>query len=260
MLTRGWLLGVVLASALACGSRSTRGDSDKSNQNGANGGTLGGPAPNAGAGGQGKVPAGGPAVDGDLAGAAGDVAAGGVAAGGVAAGGVAAGGVAAGGVAAGGVSSSGCMEMVVTCTAFVTIPISSLPDGTLVTCAGAGCLEQAVTDGHIASGRVELVDSALRATWSVSGFGFLTPSCVDPAGNSLSFRSPGGAVVVLFSGDIPLVVSQKPCLRESKGGVVLQQPAVDIAALAQALESGAGGEGGGGVGSEPAGGNGGAPP
>jgi len=163
-------------------------------------------------------------------------------------------------MAFGGAGPTACMEMTVTCMAFVTIPIVSLPDGALITCAGTSCLEQAVVGGHIASGPVELVDGELRATWRASGFGFLTPSCVDPAGNSLSFRSPGGAVVVLFSGNIPLVVSDKPCRRESEGGVVLTQQPVDIAALVQAAEeAGAGGEGGGGgAGNESGGGSGGA--
>ncbi|MES1183820.1 MAG: hypothetical protein ABUL60_08385 [Myxococcales bacterium] len=243
MLTRGWLLGAVLASALGCGSRSTGGDSDKSNQAAGSGGTLGVSAPSGGAGGRANETAGGgsPAAGGRV---------------GVGAGGTTGGG----GMAVGGAGPTGCMEMTVTCTAFVTIPIVSLPDGTLITCAGTSCLEQAVVGGHIASGRVELVDGELRATWRESGFGFLTPSCVDPAGNSFSFRSSGGAVVVLFSGNIPLVVSDKPCRRESEGGVVLTQQPVDIAALVQAAEEGgAGGEGGGGgVGNESGGGSGGA--
>jgi hypothetical protein len=108
-----------------------------------------------------------------------------------------------------------------------------------------------------------VVNGELRATWSVGGFGSFTPSCVDPAGNSLSFRSPNGTVVVLFSGNIPLVVTDKPCSRDSEGGVVRQQQPVDIAALVQAAAEGgaggAGGEAGAGAGNEPVGGSGGAP-
>jgi hypothetical protein len=262
-MTRAWFLGVVLASALGCGSRSTGGDSDKSNQDAANGGTLGDNAPGGGAGGQSKVPAGGSAGGGNPAGA------GGMPGGGATVGGTAAGGTAVGGTAAGVTAAGGCPETTVTCTASVTIPIVSLPDGSLTTCIGADCVEQAVADGKIASvaigmqtgsivGHVELVDDNLRASWSEAHFGYLfPPSCVAETGNSLSFKSPAGTVVPLFSGQIPLVVSYRACSHEALGSVVLAQQPVDIAALVQALEGGAGG--GAGAGNEPGGGAGGAP-
>ena len=256
-MTRAWFMGVVLASALGCGSRSTGGDSDKSNQDAGSGGTSGGNAPGSGAGAQGKVPASESAGGGKPVGAAG-MPGGGTPGGGTPGGGTPGGGTPGGGTPGGGTAAVVCPEPAVTCRASVTIPIVSLPDGSLTTCAGAGCVEQAVADGKIASvaigmqagpifGRVELVDDNLRASWSEAHFGyFFPPGCVAETGNSLSFKSPAGSIVPLFSGNIPLVVSNQACSHDALGSVVLAQQAVDIAALVQELEGGAGGGAGAG--------------
>jgi hypothetical protein len=259
MATHAWFFAVVVAGAMGCSSRTTGGQSNEPNQGAGHGGTSNRTPLGGGTAGSGKVAGGGVAGGGSLTsgGAAG--------VGATSAGGTAAGGTAAGGGAAnrGGSADVDCLETHFSCHASVTIPILSLPDGTLTACVGTACLEQAVAGGQVAGGSVELIGGdKLHASWNESQSGpFVPATCFDSADESVSFKSPHGTVVPLFSGQIPLVLLNMPgCMLVREGTVVLQQP-IDIAALVQAAEEGgAGGDGGGGgVGNEAGGGSGGAP-
>ena len=231
MMKRVWLLGALFAGVVGCSSRTTTGESGKPNPDAGTGG-MAGNAPVGGAGG-GNLPGGGSAG---------------------------------GGVVMPSGGTTGGVDCFADCSALVTIPIVSLPDGTLTTCVYTLCNTQLVTGGQVAvplitstsgrAGSVKLVDGELRASWTAGpALGSSAPSgCFGD--NSVAFKSPGGTVVSLFSGMIPTVVTSDPCLTHVRGSVVVPKP-IDIAAEVQAHEGGAGGAGG--TGGEPAGGAGGAP-
>ena len=177
----------------------------------------------------------------------------------------AAGGTAAGGTAASGAvrgPSGGCPEIYFDCRTTLTFPFASLPDGTLLSCAGQLCDSRAITNGQVAidpaqPDRVKIVDSALVVSWQALGFGSVAPpGCY---ASSVTFQSPGGAVVALLPPEmLPTVVTSGSCGTSQVTTYVAPQP-IDIAAQVRAQEDGAGGEGGAGTGGEAAGGSGGSP-
>lgn len=158
----------------------------------------------------------------------------------------------------GGSSTPRCVDYGANCRAEVKIPITNLPDGILVTCLDTECGEQAVTNGNISSATagsiafpsyrgVQLFNGALSASWFQSIPGFLmAPVCNGQNGNSVSFRSPRGTTVNLFSGKIPMLMTTTfdGCFEQYDGSVTLDHP-VDIVELvrAQEAEGGAGGAG-----------------
>jgi hypothetical protein len=149
-------------------------------------------------------------------------------------------------------TTGGCVEQNTGCTATVTIPFLSLPDGTLSSCIDDHCVEQIVASGRVAesfeNGRVQVIDGKIRATWSASRLGLSEPiGCTGTTGNRVSFESLGGSEVTLFSGHIPMVTSYGRCTNLAEGSVTLAE-AVDIAALVRAREADGGSGGTGGTG------------
>lgn len=227
MTIRGWASGVaLLVGAVACGSTTTRGETDEPAQGlaGSNSGSGTGGSSGAAVESFGGTPA-LPAVT--VAGSSGSLT-----------------------LVAGSSGSTSFVDYYSTCAATLTIPIVTLPDGKVTACKDDECAGQAVANEQVAIGRVRFVDGKLEATWEGSNLGSIIPwACQATTGFSMTFTSSSGTVVSLFKGPIPLVSNDSLNII-ALGHVVVETP-VDIAALVKAQELGLGGAGGmGGEGGE----------
>jgi len=239
---------VVLAGALGCAARTVGGESDRD-------AAVGG----------GTTPVGGLTGSGGTGGSThgSSTPGGGTAGGGMPGGGIAA---TSGASGTGNYPPDSCFEQYTSCSAGVTIPFVTLPDGLLSVCRDDNCFDQSVSGGQIAESggaeQVRLYEGDLLASWHAGRFGLSAPvGCSGNVGNSVLFKSPAGSVIVLFSGQIPMVTSYGKCNNSATGSVELTEP-VDIAALVLAHEAGgqsgseggAAGAAGSGAGGQPEGG------